>query len=80
MPRYFFDVHDTGKAQKDDTGTELPDVAAARHAAMRLLPAVAKEELSKNGDHRSFVVLVTDEDGHPVYSATLNYAGLYLAR
>ena len=80
MPRYFFDVHETGKVDKDDTGTEMLDRNAVRVAAMRLLPDIVREEISKDGDHRAFAVLVTDADEHPIYSATLSYTGLWLRR
>lgn len=80
MPRYFFDIHDTGKIEKDDTGTEFPDLEAVRKAAMKTLPDIARQEIPKDGDQRSFVVLVTDEDGQPVYSATLSFTGLWLLR
>jgi hypothetical protein len=35
MPRYFIHVHD-GTSMIDDEGTELPDLTAARLAAVRL--------------------------------------------
>ncbi|AWN42375.1 DUF6894 family protein [Methylobacterium durans] len=79
MPRYFFDVHDGGP-EFDDTGTELagPDESYAK--ARSLLPDIAREEIPRNGDHRTFTVLVKDENGQPVYSATLTYAGIRLQR
>lgn len=80
MPNYFFDVHNDGKVQKDDTGTECSDWQAVREAAMRFLPDIAREEMPKDGDQRSLVVLVTDENKHPIYSATLSFAGLWLQR
>ncbi len=48
--------------------------------ALRSLPDAAREVIPKDGDRRAFTVLITDEDGHPVYSATLNYTGLWLLR
>jgi hypothetical protein len=51
-----------------------------RKAAQKLLPAVGYEELPLDGDNRLLAVIVTDESGRPVYSATLNYAGLWLQR
>lgn len=79
MPRYFFDIHDGGP-HRDDTGTECPDLDAVRRQAMRTLPDVAREDIPRDGDRRTFTVLVTDEDGRPVYCATLNYSGLWLMR
>ena len=80
MPRYFFDVDDTGDLQQDDTGTELADLDAARKMAMRALPDIARQDIPKDGDRRTFTVLVTAEDGQPVYAATLTYSGLWLQR
>ncbi|AWN42869.1 DUF6894 family protein [Methylobacterium durans] len=79
MLRYFFDVHDSGP-QFDDTGTELagPDEAYAK--AKSLLPDIASELIPTGGDQRMFMVLVRDENGHAVYSATLAFAGQRLQR
>ena len=79
MPRYFFDIHDTGSA-RDDEGIELPSIEAVRGMAMQALPRIAADEIPADGDQRHFTMLVTDEDGHPVYSATLTYTGLWLLR
>lgn len=79
LTRYFFDVHDGGP-QLDDTGTELPDLDAVRLQAIHTLPDIARDEIPKDGDRRTFTVLVTDENGHPIYSATLNFTGLWLRR
>lgn len=79
MPRYFFDIHD-GWSQRDDTGTEFDDLDAVRLEAIRTLPDIARDEIPKDGDRRTFTVLVTDENGCPIYSATLNFTGLWLKR
>lgn len=79
MPRYFFDIHDGGP-HRDDTGTECPDLETVRQKAIQILPDIAREQIPKDGDRRTFTVLVTDENGHPVYTATLNFTGLWLAR
>lgn len=77
MPLFFFDVHD-GKITRDDEGQEVADLEAVRRLAMETLPRVAADEISSNGDKQNFVVLVRDEDKRPVYSATLNFVGLWL--
>ena len=79
MPRFFFDIHN-GVVTHDEDGTELPDVEAVRKHAMSVLPKIAADEIPANGDRRHFAVVVTDEDGHSVYSATLTYTGLWLLR
>lgn len=80
MPRYFFDLHDDGAAQRDDEGVELPGLDAVRSQAMRALPAIAYEEIPDDGDRKSLVVVARSEDGTPVYTATLTFSGLHLTR
>lgn len=79
MPRFFFDIHDHVTAI-DEVGFELPNHAAVRKAAMEALPKIAAEDIPADGDRRHFTVLVTDDEGHPVYSATLTFTGLWLLR
>jgi hypothetical protein len=42
MPRYYFHLKD-GRTSLDSEGTELPDVVAARHAALRLSGEILRE-------------------------------------
>lgn len=79
MPRYFFDIHD-GRIQRDDEGTVCADLQAAAVAAKRLLPEIAMSEVPKDGERQNYTVLVTDEEGHPVYSAALSFVGMWLIR
>ncbi|GJD94511.1 DUF6894 family protein [Methylobacterium iners] len=79
MPRYFFDVHD-GRIQRDDEGTVCTDLQAAATAAKRLLPEITLNELPRGGERQSYTVLVTDEEGQPVYSAALSFVGMWLIR
>ena len=57
MPRYFFDVHDS-LSMIDVDGTELPDLEAARHEAVRLVGALLKDDPSNfwNGEYWSVEV------------------------
>ncbi|MCO6052340.1 hypothetical protein NGM99_21355 [Mesorhizobium sp. RP14(2022)] len=80
MQRYYFDIHSDRHSQLDETGTEFSSMAEVRKEAMRVLPALAAEEVPKDGDKQGFTVLVTDSAGRPVYSATLSYIGLNLLR
>lgn len=77
MPRYFFDIHD-GRLQRDDEGTECADFEAARREAMISLPDVARWEIPADGDRQTYTVIVRDEAGTPVYTATLTFTGLRL--
>jgi hypothetical protein len=78
MARYFFHLNENGIMRRDEVGHDLPDLNAARREAMRTLPAIAYDEIPLDGDRQGFMVLVTDESGQPVYSATLNFTGLKL--
>lgn len=79
MPRYFFDVHN-GSTTRDDEGTECADLAAMRQEVLRLLPDIARDEVPEDGDRRTFTVLVSDEDGKAVFTATLTFTALWLLR
>lgn len=78
MAWYFFDTFENGQIHKDKIGSEFDTPAKVRLAAMQLLPAIAEDEVPLDGDRQSFTVLVKDENGTPVYSATLSFAGLWL--
>lgn len=80
MPRYFFDHYANGQRTTDEEGVECADLSAVRLEAMRALPSIAKEEIASDGDRQAYSVHVVDEAGKPVYSATLTFAGLRLAR
>lgn len=77
MPRYFFSTFD-GSAHPDLEGADLPNDAAVRREAMFALPDIARDAIPKDGDKQGYMILVTDEEGTPVYSATLSYSGVWL--
>ena len=77
MPKYFFDIYNSDTTL-DDHGHDLPNDEAVREMTMRSLPMIAADEIPHDGDHRNFVVVARDENGTPVYSATLSYVGLWL--
>ncbi|MHC2001770.1 DUF6894 family protein [Methylobacterium sp. CM6241] len=79
MPRYYFDIHD-GVSLRDEEGIELTDLNAVARHAKKVLPEIAADEVCKDGEHQAFSVLVTDEEGHPVYSAAVTYTGTWLIR
>lgn len=79
MARYFFDVHDD-IPRRDDEGSECATREDVRLKAMRLLPNIARDEVGTDDGRHTYTVLVTAEDGSPVYSATLSIAGLWLTR
>ena len=52
-------------------------ILTLRNIAERLS---ATHEVPKDGERQTITVLVTDEDGHPVYSAALCFVGTWLLR
>ena len=79
VPRYFFDLND-GRNQRDDVGVECDDLQAAVLEAKKFLPLVASEKVPKDGERQAITVLVSDEEGHPIYLASLTYTGAWLIR
>jgi len=79
MKRYFFDFLANGSRHEDDIGLEFRSLNEVRSEAMRGLPAIATEKLPTDGDQPTYTILVKNEDGDPAYTATLNFAGLWLA-
>ena len=65
MPRYFFAIEDHVR-DEDHQGTELPDAAQARLAAIRFAGAVLGDDPDLVWDGREFKVEVTDDTGAPV--------------
>ena len=74
MPRFYIDTNDGDFGAKDDEGWMYADAAAARLAALRALPDMARDEIP-DSDHREFVVNVRDATGEHIYSATLTLSG-----
>lgn len=78
MARYFFDIHTGSTFSRDSVGSECDGMEGIRYEAMRSLPAIARDEIPKDGDKQAFTVLVRDGDSQTVYTATLTFAGLWL--
>jgi hypothetical protein len=74
MAKFFFDTQEGQSVDRDTTGVDLPDEAAARAEAQEALADMAREKLP-NGNKVDFAVLVRDESGQEVYSATLKFEG-----
>ena len=78
MPRYFFDIHNGSSLVRDSCGTTCEGREGVRQQAMRALPAIAQDEIPRDGDRQAFTALVRDESGLTVYTATLTFAGLWV--
>ncbi|MHC2002932.1 DUF6894 family protein [Methylobacterium sp. CM6241] len=79
MPRYYFDIND-GRNERDEVGVHCANLQAAVLEAKKSLPAVAADEVPKDGERQAITVLVTDESGQAVYLAALAYTGTWLIR
>lgn len=63
MPRYFFHIYD-GDSVLDDVGLELPDIVAARSAAIELSGELLKHDLEDSfPPHLFWQVEVSDSPG-----------------
>lgn len=77
MPRYFIDSSDGARLERDDTGLELENDAAARTAALDALPDMVRE-VFPDGDERTFSVHVRTADGTDLYHAEMTLVGRWL--
>jgi hypothetical protein len=62
MPRYFFNTVD-GRRYADEEGAELPDMAAVRAKATRLIGELLKERPQELWDTGRLRLEVVDESG-----------------
>ncbi|MGU3663299.1 DUF6894 family protein [Methylobacterium sp. A49B] len=62
MPRYFIDLHDGANLVRDHEGYDLPDLAAARAQAVRILTRLA-QGLTDPVERQDFIIAVRDADG-----------------
>jgi len=72
--------HPDGVSCFDEVGSEPAGLKAVRKQARKALPEIAREALPKGEDQRPFTVLVKDEGGRAVYSATLTDTEIWLDR
>jgi hypothetical protein len=70
MPRFYFDVTDTGRTFSDPEGTQLQSIEEAREEALVTLAAIARDGLP-DGNVRDFVIRVRSEEGLVLLTASL---------
>lgn len=71
MPRYFF--HLSHRASRPDTeGSELPDLQAARAAAVRLCGEIIQEIDGSFWDAPLWQLRVTDQDQQTLFTLTFS--------
>ncbi len=74
MPRFFIDTSDGDLSLRDEDGYDLPDMQAARVAAIDALPGMARDKLP-DGERRAFRAAVRGADGQLLYTASLCFVG-----
>jgi hypothetical protein len=62
VPRYFIDLHDGANLVRDQKGVDLPDLAAARAQAVRMMTRLA-QGLADPHERQDYVVAVRDDQG-----------------
>ena len=77
MPHYFIDTQDGERCISDEDGIDLPGLHEACDEAVRVLPAIARDLLSRGnprpcGDQLELVATVRDERGLPLFRAALS--------
>jgi hypothetical protein len=72
VPRYFIDLHDGTNLVRDQTGVDLPDLAAARDQAVRMMTRIA-QGLSDPQMRQDYVIAVRDEQGTVRLRLRLSY-------
>lgn len=69
MPLFYFNVQD-GASVPDQTGTELPDLTAARHEAVRFAGALLSEDPETFWDGDEWRLNVCDDKGLMLFQLT----------
>ena len=72
VPRYFIDLHDGANLVRDRDGFDLPDLAAARAQAVRILTRLA-QGLTDPMERQDYVIAVRDEQGAVRLRLRLSY-------
>jgi hypothetical protein len=73
MARYYFDLVDGAKVDRDDIGLEFEDLAEARVAAADALGDVTREVLP-DGARRHLVMKVRDTTGNYVHECSVDFS------
>lgn len=66
MPRYFFDVRDGDRIDRDESGIVLPDVGKVWEVAVPMVDEIAAAKRHLQPPH-AIAVVVRDEAGTVVY-------------
>ncbi|NDV85475.1 hypothetical protein GTW51_02050 [Aurantimonas aggregata] len=70
LPRFYFDIDEDGALAPDEEGIECETRDAVRETAIDALPGLAAD-LAMPGDRHVLKIMVRDEEGEPVFHASL---------
>lgn len=64
MPRYFFHIENGTGTTRDETGAELPDIAAARDQAVMGIRSILRDEVAAGVVDFTGMIRIADHHGH----------------
>ncbi len=70
MPRYFFDLDGGERLFRDEKGSDLPDVQAAREEAIAVLPDIVRAMVTGH-DRKTLTSMIRDDVGNVVFGVKL---------
>ena len=70
MPRYFFDLDAGERLFRDEKGSDLPDIPAAREEAIAVLPEIVRAMVTDR-DQKTLTSLIRDDGGLIVFGVRL---------
>ena len=74
MPRFYFDINDGRTRTMDNEGHDLESFESARKLAVQELALIIRDDMP-DGERESYVVVLRDAQGVPVYVATATMIG-----
>lgn len=77
MARYHFDIETNHQNVKDEEGSDYIDRLSVRNVAIASLPMIAADDLPDGDDYHA-TVFVRDENGQPIFKATLKVSATWL--
>ncbi len=70
MPRYFFDLDGGERLFRDEKGSDLPDVHAAREEAIAVLPDIIRTMVT-GGDRQTLTSMIRNDVGKVVFGVEI---------
>ena len=70
MPRYFFDLDEGERLFRDERGSDLTDVQAAREEAIAVLPDIVRAMVTGR-ERKTLTSMIRDDAGNVVFGVRL---------